>query len=88
MSQYEITFLLVEEEELANIKKLFDSFKAIITSETAWGKKTLAYPINKNLAAYYFNCKFDIVPNSVVELKRKLNFDEKLLRYLLLKSET
>ena len=83
---YEFTFLLNEEEEIKNIRKLFESLKGKITSEEAWGKKTLAYPIKKNTAAYYYNWKFDMNSEDVEELKRKLNFSDKIMRYLILKA--
>jgi len=80
---YELTFLLKEEAELKNVKELVESFGKIIKEEK-WGEKTLAYPIKKNSRAYFYNFFIEIEKTKISELRKKLNFNEKLLRYLLL----
>ncbi|MBI3366573.1 30S ribosomal protein S6 [Candidatus Roizmanbacteria bacterium] len=87
MAKYELTLLLNEESELENIKKLIESFSGKLLEDEKWGKKTLAYPIKKNTTAEFFFWKFEIDQKNVNELRKKLNFNEKLLRYLLLISE-
>ena len=87
MMKYELTFLLNEESELKNIKKLITDASGSILKEEPWGKKALAYPINKNHEAQFYNYKLELDHKTISELKRKLNFNEKLLRYLLLKEE-
>lgn len=84
MNQYDLTFLLNEESELENIKKLIESLSGKILEEEKWGKKTLAYPIKKNTTAEFYFWKFEMEQKNVNELRKKLNFNEKLLRYLLL----
>jgi len=85
--KYELTFLTKEETELKNIKDLIDSFKGKVTSEEKWGEKTLSYNIMKNRTALFFNFQFEIDKKNVLELKNKLNTNEKILRYLLLVRE-
>ncbi|KKQ24758.1 MAG: 30S ribosomal protein S6 [Candidatus Roizmanbacteria bacterium GW2011_GWC2_37_13] len=80
---YELTFLLKEEAELKNIKDLVESF-AKITGEEKWGEKTLAFSIKKNNRAYFYNFNLELSKEKTNELKKKLNFNEKLIRYLLL----
>ncbi len=87
MNQYELTFLLNEESELENIKKLIISLSGKVLKEEKWGKRTLAYPIKKHTTAEFFFWKLEIDQKNVSELRKKLNFNEKLLRYLLLNSE-
>lgn len=87
MTKYDFVFLLNEEEELKNIKGLLKSFSGKITDEKLWGQKTLAYPVKKQGTAKFYEWKLEIGPESVSEFKRKLNFNDKLLRYLLLKEE-
>ena len=82
---YELTFLLNEEAELKAIKSLLESLEGKIISEKNWGEMPLAYPIKKQREAKYFTWKVDIATSKISEFKRKLNFNEKLLRYLLLK---
>lgn len=84
---YELTFLLNEEAELKSIKELLESLEGKIVSEQSLGEKPLAYPIKKQNQAKYFTWKIQIKPNKLAEFKKKLNYNEKLLRYLLLKVE-
>lgn len=81
---YELTFLLNEESELGSIKKLIESLSGKILEEEAWGNKTLAYPIKKLKTANFYKWKIDIDGKNISELSKKLNFNEKLIRYLLL----
>ena len=85
--KYELTFLIKEETELKSVKELIESYKGKITKEDRWGEKTLAYPINKNHTALYYNFQFEIDKKNVLDFKNKLNLDEKILRYLLLVRE-
>lgn len=80
---YELTFLLKEEAELKNIKELVGLFGKI-TKEENWGEKTLVFPIKKNNRAYFYNFGLEVPSEKTSELRKKLNFNEKLIRYLLL----
>ncbi len=84
---YDLTFLLNEESELENIRKLIEFLSGKILEEEKWGKKTLAYRIKKNTTAEFYCWKFEMEQKKINELRKKLNFNEKLLRYLLLNSE-
>ncbi len=86
MNKYEFTFLLNQEEELAKIKELIASLKGKIISEEKWGKKTLSYKIKKNSSANFYHWLIEIAPNQMKEFKKKLNFNDKLIRYLILKA--
>ncbi len=81
--KYQLIFLLKKKEEEEIIKKIIENLGKIITTEN-WGEKILAYPIKKSRRAFYFNYIIELEPKKTFELKRKLNFEEKLLRYLLL----
>lgn len=80
---YELTFLLKEEAEFKNIKDLVETFGKI-TKEEKWGEKSLAYPIKKNTRCYFFNLVLELSKDKANELRKKLNFNEKVLRFLLL----
>ncbi|SRR3989339_151899 len=85
--QYELTFLLTSEEETKPVKTLLESLSGKILKEEKWGKKTLAYPIKKNHSLLFFNWAFEMDEKKVTEFRKKLNFNEKLVRYLLLQKE-
>lgn len=87
MTKYELIFLLNEESELGTIKKLIESLSGKILEEEAWGKKTLAYPVKKSKTANFYSWTLEMDEKNMNELRKKLNFNEKLLRYLLLVKE-
>ncbi|MFW5704131.1 MAG: 30S ribosomal protein S6 [Patescibacteria group bacterium] len=84
MSTYELAVLVRKEADLENVKKLLSSANATIEKEDAWGKRELAYPIKKETQAYYYFLDVTVDGGAIEELKQKMNFDEKVLRYLLL----
>lgn len=86
MNKYEFTFLLNQEEELAKIKELITSLKGKIISEENWGKKNLSYKIKKNSVANFYHWIIEFSPKQIKEFKKKLNFNDKLIRYLILKA--
>lgn len=88
MHRYELIFLLKKKEDEKIVKEIVHSIpKAKILKEESWGEKTLAYPIKKNRQAFYFIYHLEIDKKNVLELKQRLNFEEKILRYLLLSVE-
>jgi len=87
MNKYELTFLLPEEAEAETIKTLIESLQGKISEEQKWGKRLLAYPIDKQMNGYYCTWFIEMEAKAMAELKKKLSFNEKLLRYLLLKVE-
>jgi small subunit ribosomal protein S6 len=85
--KYELTFLLNDKEEIKNLKDLVVAQKGKVVKEEDWGEKTLSYRIKNNDKAHFYNYTIEIEKKSVTELRKKLNFNERLLRYLLLVSE-
>lgn len=85
--KYELIFLSKEETELQNIEDIVKLYKGKVVKEEKWGEKTLAYSIKKNHRAFFYNFQIEIDKKNVLELKNKLNLNEKILRYLLLIQE-
>ncbi|MBI2028000.1 MAG: 30S ribosomal protein S6 [Candidatus Levybacteria bacterium] len=84
---YDLVFLLNEDNELTSIKQLVTSLKGKVLEENKIGEKRLAYPIKKSTTAKMYEWTMELEPSKLEEFKKKLNFNEKLLRYLLLKGE-
>ncbi len=82
---YELTFLLNQEEELTKIKELIISLKGKVSKEEKWGEKSLYFPIKKARRAVFYNWLLELDEKQMKELRKKLDFNEKVLRYLLLK---
>ncbi len=91
MKKYEIVFVadprLSEEEVVA----LTDEYKGMLTAgggdvtkQESWGKKRLAYPIQKLNEAYYvlYNAELPDEGNPLVEIERRMQQNDKVLRYL------
>lgn len=87
MSQYELTFLLANEAELKSVKELVTGLEGTVTKEEKWGEKLLAYPIKGLTKAQFYNWVIEMPKNRVMELRKKLNYNEKLVRFLLLAVE-
>ncbi|MCS6956431.1 MAG: 30S ribosomal protein S6, partial [Patescibacteria group bacterium] len=79
-----INTFLEKESDIKIIKDIIDSLKGKIEKEEKWGEKTLAYPIGKNKKAFYFHFLISIEKKNVKQLKQKLNFETKVIRYLIL----
>ena len=95
MNKYEIAVVLganLEDEERASIidkiKGLVERFQGNVTNVDEWGKKKLAYEIQKQSEAFYYFIHFETentdCPN---ELEAQLSIMDKVLRYLVVKEE-
>lgn len=71
-----------------NIAERIKSLNGAVTSTNVWGRRKLAYPIDKQLEATYILLKFKADPPSLRDLEFNLKLDEDLLRYLLVKDMT
>ncbi|MFA6005975.1 MAG: 30S ribosomal protein S6 [Patescibacteria group bacterium] len=92
MTKYELVIVLPGNLEKDNSDKLSQKIKktvatagATIVKETDWGVKHLAYPVKHETNGHYFIWDIEIATNAIRELRRLLNFETELLRYLLLK---
>lgn len=87
MNEYELVFITKEDKEeiLKKITEHITSKAGVVNSKDNWGKKSFAYPILKNSTGYYFVWKFSTLPKEILPLKKTLQYDENILRYLLLK---
>lgn len=88
MQTYEFTFLVADEKDAAKVKKTLKEANGSVIAEKAWGKRSLAYPINKNTEGYYFTWNIKIEKADIATFKSKLSFSELFARYLLLQNET
>lgn len=84
MNKYEFTFILNDDKELAEIKKTLETHAGSVVKEQPWGEKTFAYPINKLLKSHYYTWQIEIKKKDLGEFKKKLEYNEKLIRHLIL----
>jgi small subunit ribosomal protein S6 len=89
---YELMLILkpdvAEEEQKAEvdkIKKLITDGGGEVVKEDSWGKRVLAYPIKRFSEGVYHLLNFQSTPAKVKELEKKLNLDDEVLRFLVVK---
>lgn len=87
MEKYEITYLVESEEKSKTVKELIASTGASYQESKDWGERELAYPIKKNTKALYYTGVIETIPTNVSEIKKKLNFSDDLIRYLIIRKE-
>jgi len=91
---YELTILInslleqtdaqaVEEKLRHQIEELSGQVKKL----NAWGKKKLAYPIKKQLSAYFASLEFELEPEGLEKIQQALRLNDDVLRFLLLAPE-
>lgn len=89
MKEYELTVLIHPDLE-ADIEKPLTSVRDIIKNaggeivkEDNWGKKKLAYKINKEDFAVYVYMDVKLPADAPLKISNTLNITEEVLRYLL-----
>jgi small subunit ribosomal protein S6 len=95
MRPYEIMIILDPDADEAAIAPTLDKFLAVITQSGGtidkvdiWGKRHLAFPINKKLDGTYVVVNFTAEPDDAQELDRQLGLSETVLRTKLLRADT
>ena len=94
MNKYELCVVLsakLEDDErtaaLEKVQKLITRFNGNITNIDEWGKKKLAYEIQKMKEAYYYFIQFDASSDCPAEIERRVRIMEPVLRYLCVKQD-
>lgn len=93
MQQYEVTVLFHPDLEI-DLEKPMKKFEDIITSNGGkivsadnWGKRKLAYRIDKNDYAVYIIYAVEIPGESVSKINNTLNITDEVIRFLIVKPD-
>ena len=70
------------ETTLTHIKETLSANGAELTDLEKWGRKRLAYPIQKSKSGYYAIFRFVAPSETISELERIYRLDENVVRYL------
>lgn len=91
---YELGFILnpeVPEEEtraiLERIEQVVVSQDGQVVRVNQWGRRRLAYPIERHRDGFYIFIDMILTPESVAELDRTLKVSEVVLRYMIRKRD-
>jgi small subunit ribosomal protein S6 len=95
INSYEVTFILGEaataEQATAKTKEvtaLIEKFGGKVEKDEQWGKRELAYVIDRNRSGFYVTMWFSLSTKDVLAFERALRFDEAVIRSLVTKAYT
>lgn len=95
MNKYELVVVVsakIEDEERAAVvdkcKALIERFGGTITNVDDWGKKRLAYEIQKMKEGFYYFIQFEAESSAPAEIESRIRIMDNVLRYLVVKNET
>ena len=94
MNKYELALVLnakVEDDvrtaTLEKVKGLVERFNGTITNGDEWGKKKLAYEIQKMKEGFYYFIHFEAESTVPAEVEQRIRIMDNVLRYLCVKQE-
>ncbi len=93
MHNYELMLIFdtkLGEEDVAAYTEKFgnhlETLSGTILNVNKWGKKRLAYPIDKHYDGVYMVVILTLPPNKTIELKDYLKTSEEIIRFMLIKT--
>ena len=94
MNKYELTLVVsakIEDEArvatVEAVKELIAKFGGTITNIDDWGKKKLAYEIQKMKEGYYYFIQFEAETSAPKEIESRIRIMDNVIRYLIVKQE-
>lgn len=92
LRDYEIVWILgggASEKEgdasVERVRALVGSLGGEIGDVNPWGKRNLAYPIDKNTEGYYVEAQLKLDPERSPELDQACNADREIIRHLIVR---
>ena len=94
LRKYELVWILSGDageeqgtESTEKITSMVNDAGGVVSSIDVWGKRTLAYPIQKNTEGYYLQANFEIDGAKAPEIEREIDADQSIIRHLLVRDE-
>lgn len=91
--KYETIFIIDPDLEEEEIKALVEKFKNLLETSAQlesideWGKRKLAYEIEKKSEGYYVLANFSAEPEFPHELERIYKITDGIIKYLIIRKE-
>ena len=93
MRHYEIVFI-VHPDQSEQVPAMIDRYKTLITSKNGvihrledWGRRQLAYPIQKIHKAHYVLMNIEVDQPTIDEIEHAFKFNDAVLRHLTIKTK-
>ena len=93
MRHYEVVFI-VHPDQSEQVPAMIERYEAIITNDGGkihrledWGRRQLAYPIQKLVKAHYVCFNIEIGQSTLDELEHSFRYNDAILRYLIAKTK-
>ncbi|MBD5540214.1 MAG: 30S ribosomal protein S6 [Lachnospiraceae bacterium] len=94
MNKYELAVVVsakIEDDERAatieKVKAYIERFGGTVTNVDEWGKKRLAYDIQKMKEAFYYFIQFDAEASVPYEVENSVRIMENVIRYLCVRQD-
>jgi small subunit ribosomal protein S6 len=94
MNKYELAVVVsakIEDEErvqvIEKVKALVERFGGQISDIDEWGKKRLAYEIQKMKEGFYYFIHFESEATAPAEIEKRIRIMDNVLRYLCVRHE-
>ena len=94
MNKYELALVvsarLEDEERVATVEKVkayIERFGGQITNVDDWGKKKLAYEIQKMKEGFFYFIQFDAAGTAPAEIESRVRIMDNVLRYLVVRQD-
>ena len=94
MNKYELAVVVsakIEDEERAAVvdrcKALIERFGGTITNVDDWGKKRLAYEVQKMREGFYYFIQFEAEPSVPAQIEQNVRIMDNVLRFLCVKKD-
>ena len=94
MNKYELCVVLsakIEDDEraaaLEKVQNYITRFGGTVTDIDEWGKKKLAYEIQKMKEAYYYFVQFDAEATAPIEIENRVRIMENVIRFLCVRAD-
>lgn len=94
MNKYELAVVVsakIEDEERAAVvdrcKALIERFGGTITNVDDWGKRRLAYEVQKMREAFYYFIQFDAESTVPIEIENRVRIMDNVIRFLCVRAD-
>ena len=93
MRHYEIVFI-VHPDQSEQVPTMVERYRSLVTGKGGkihrledWGRRQLAYPINKIYKAHYVCMNVEIDRDTLIEIETAFKFNDAVLRHLTVKKD-